>query len=148
MSAPAELISAIQGDVLTPSDAGYSEAIQRWSTNAIRKSKLVVYPKTAEDVSAAIKYATANQLEIAIRGGGRSAAASSSTDSGISIDLSKYFNYARVDPDAEVAYVGGGSTWSVVNAETMKHGLATVGATVGKCFQTQFAVTYAEGPAS
>lgn len=133
MSAPTELISSLQGDILTVNDVGYSDALKRWSVSGERKAKFVVFVKSPQDVVATIKYATASQIPIAIRGGGHNAPGASSSENGVVIDLSRYLNTARVDADKQVAYVGGGATWKTVNEEAGKHQMATVGATISDC---------------
>ena len=46
------------------------------------------------------------------------------------IDLSRYLNGVKVDPEQKVAYVGGGALWETVDRTAIKHGLATVSGTV------------------
>jgi len=46
------------------------------------------------------------------------------------IDLSRYLNGVKVDPEKKVAYVGGGALWETVDRTAIKHGLATVGGAV------------------
>lgn len=75
---------------------------------------------------ATLSYAKANKLVIAVRSGGINPVASS-VEGGVVIDLNRYMNKVRVDADLRVAYVGGGSFWRDVDAETMKHNLAAVG---------------------
>ncbi|KAG5653117.1 hypothetical protein H0H81_002184 [Sphagnurus paluster] len=110
-----------KGDMVTPNDADYLQAIARWAVNAERRAKIVAFVKDAEDVALAIKYARANGLPIAIRGGGHSAAGASSSENGLVIDLSRHINGARVDPDKKLVYVGGGGGYGWL---TDKHGLA------------------------
>lgn len=129
MSDIASLKSTIKGDVVVPDDPSYPEAIARWAKNSERNAKVVVFVKDANDAVTAIAYAKANKLPLAIRGGGHSAGGASSTD-GLVVDLSRYLNTVRVDASAKLAYVGGGALWKDVDAEAIKHGLATVGGTV------------------
>lgn len=119
-----------KGDIVTPDDADYPKAIARWAVNAQRRAKVVAFVRDEDDVRAAIKYARDSGLSIAIRGGGHSPAGASSSEGGLVIDLSRYLNHARVDPEKRVIYVGGGALWDVVDKEAIKHGLATVGGTV------------------
>ena len=119
-----------KGDLVTPSDEGYEVSIKRWARNAIKRAAIVAYVKDAEDVARALKYAQDAGLDIAIHSGGHSAAGNSSTDGGLVIDLSRHINTVRVDPDAKLAYVGGGAKWGAFDRETMKHGLAGVAGTV------------------
>jgi FAD/FMN-containing dehydrogenase len=72
-------------------------------------------------------------LPIAIKGGGHNAAGASSVEDGLVIDLSRYFNRVRVDPESKRAYVGGGSIWETVDKEAIKYGLATVAGLLMTC---------------
>lgn len=119
-----------KGDLVTPTDPDYTKAIARWAGNSERKAKVVAFVKNTNDIGLAIKYATANSLPIAIRGGGHSPGGASSSENGLVIDLSRYINTARVDAEKKVVYVGGGALWDVVDKEAIKHGLATVAGTV------------------
>ncbi|KAJ3530515.1 hypothetical protein NMY22_g8542 [Coprinellus aureogranulatus] len=127
---PDSFASRVKGDVITPDHPDYASAIKRWARNAERKAQVVVFVKDAEDVAEAISYAKANNLPIAIRGGGHNAAGASSIENGLVIDLSKYLNKVRVDEESKLAYVGGGAKWRDVDEEAIKYGLATVGGRV------------------
>lgn len=91
----------------------------------------MVFPTTADDVAKSIVFATANQLELAVRGGGHSTSGSSSTDGGLCIDLSK-MRGVSVDPEKKTATVQGGALWEDVDLALAKHGLAAVGGTVNQ----------------
>jgi FAD/FMN-containing dehydrogenase len=86
--------------------------------------------KDEADVGLALKYAQANSLPIAVRGGGHSAGRCSSSEGGLVINLSRYVRNVRVDLKKQVAYVGGGALWEAVDAAAIKHGLASVAGTV------------------
>lgn len=92
--------------------------------------RYVVFPKDEKDVSEAIKFATANNLPLAVKGGGHNPSGASSIDDGLSFDLNRYFDTARVDPQNRLAYVGGGALWKTVDYAAIEHGLATPGGTV------------------
>lgn len=130
MSHFAEFKASFKGDLVLPSDPDYEKAIARWSTTAIRRAAIVAFVKDANDTSLAIRYAVAQKLPIAIRGGGHNVAGSSSIEGGLVIDLSRYLNEVRVDPETKLGYVGGGAIWETVDATAIKYGLATVGGTV------------------
>ena len=119
-----------KGDVVTPRDPDYEKAIDRWAANAKRRAAVVAFVKSSEDVAAAIKYARSAGLRIAIRGGGHSAADTSSSEGGLVIDLSKYLKNVKVDPDKKLIYVQGGADWKAVDEASIKHGLAGVAGTV------------------
>jgi len=119
-----------KGDIVTSQDAGYEQAIDRWATNATRRAAVVAFVKGPEDVGLAVKYAREAALPIAIRGGGHSSAGTSSSENGLVIDLSRYLNQVRVDPEQKLTYVQGGATWKAVDEAAIKHGLAAVASTV------------------
>jgi hypothetical protein len=119
-----------KGDIVTPSDADYDKAIARWAINAERKAKIVAFVKDTADVSSALKYAKANKLPVAVRGGGHSASGASSTEGGLVIDLSRHLGGVRVDAEKKLGYIGGGAIWETVDKAAIAHGLATVGGTV------------------
>ena len=121
---------SLKGDIVTPDDDGYSEAISRWAANAERPARVVAFVKDTDDIALALKHARTNQLQVAIRCGGHSPSGASSAEDGLVIDLSRYLNYAVVDPEKRTARVGGGTLWSTVENEAIKHGLASVAGTV------------------
>lgn len=123
-------IDGFKGDIVTPEDPSYAKAIARWAGNAERKAAVVAYVKDNADVAAAIKYARANGLPIAVVGGGHSVSGASSTEGGVVVDQSRYMNKVTIDPSKKLAYVGGGSIWETVDKAGIEHGLATVGGTV------------------
>ncbi|KAI0771960.1 FAD-binding domain-containing protein [Trametes elegans] len=130
MSDLQSLKAAFKGDLVTPDDAGFDQAISRWAKNAARRAAVVAFVKDAEDVSAAITYAKQAGLPIAIRGGGHNPSGTSSIEGGLVIDLSRYLDGARIDPEEKLAHVGGGAIWESVDKAAIEHGLATVGGTV------------------
>lgn len=70
----------------------------------------------------------ANNLEIAIKGGGHSPSGASSPED-VVIDLAQ-ISYVSVDAKRNLITVGGGALWVAVDEEAGRHGLATVGGTV------------------
>ena len=120
------------GDLVLPGDPDYDAALYRWSTSAVRPAGLVAYPKTPEDVSHLIKFATGHKYDLAVRGGGCSQSGASSSDGGVVIDLSRYFAGCEVsERDGQpVANIGGGCIWKTVDETAIQHGLATVAGTV------------------
>lgn len=137
MSSFEEFKSAFKGEVVTPADDGYDEAIARWSIGAVRKAKVVAFVKDAEDASLAIKYAKTEKLPLAIRGGGHSPAAASSSEGGLVVDLSRHLNKVTIDAEKKLAFVDGGALWEAVDKTAIQHGLATVGGTGANVFSPQ-----------
>ena len=140
MSDFTSLRTNFKGDLVTPGDEEYPRAIARWASNAERKAKVIAFVKDAQDTGLAIKYAKENKLPIAIRGGGHSASGASSSENGLVVDLSKYLNGVKVDPENKLAVVGGGAIWETVDKATIEHGLATVAGTVNHVRLIPFAM--------
>lgn len=72
--------------IIEPHDQLYSLFRRRWSINEEGNPKVIFQPLTEADVSAAVKYAVEQQLEIAVNVGGHSFVGASSSD-GVIIDL-------------------------------------------------------------
>ncbi|NIK54912.1 FAD-binding oxidoreductase [Kribbella shirazensis] len=113
----------LQGTVLAPGDAGYDEARRLWNAEHVREPAVIVQVRSAADVQAAVRYAVAEGLEIAVRGGAHNMAGMSSVDGGLMIDLSP-LNQVSVDPEARRARAGGGALLGDLDAATQEHGLA------------------------
>ncbi|KAJ1300712.1 hypothetical protein OPQ81_002357 [Rhizoctonia solani] len=125
-----EEITGFFGEIITPTNPSYSDAIARWAYNAERPARLVVYPRFTTDIFVAISHAYKHSLPIAVRGGGHSCAGTSSSTQGVVIDLSRHFTQVRIDPTNRIAFVGGGAVWRDVDEAAIRYGLAAVGGTV------------------
>ena len=128
LTAPAvqELARAFRGSLLQPGDDGYDDARLVWNGIHDRHPALIARCTTPEDVVAAVNFARANELVIAVRGGGHSAPGYATCDDGIVIDLSP-MKAIEVDPDARTARAEAGLTWGEFDAATQEHGLAVTG---------------------
>ena len=143
------LKQSFKGDIVTrpPADADpevwahYNKAIARWAANVERNARIVAFVKDTQDVALALKYARENHLQLAIRCGGHNASGASSIEDGLVIDLSRYLNYAIVDPEKRTVRVGGGSIWETVELEAIKYQLATVAGTVNHVRILHFLLT-------
>ena len=117
------------GELLVSGDAGYDEARSLWNGDIDRRPALIARAQNAEGVAAAIAFARANELEIAVRGGGHSFAGHGVVDDGLMIDLSTMRD-VTVDAGARRARCGGGTTWAELDAATQEHGLAVPGGVI------------------
>src|SRR5215475_10880864 len=125
-----ELRDALRGELLLPGDEGYEEAKGPWNgAHADVEPAMIARCTGTADVIAALGFARANDLTIAVRGGGHSVAGLSTVDGGMVIDLGPMRN-VRVDPNARIAYVGPGAVWGDVDHEAQQFGLATTGGLV------------------
>ena len=122
----ASLREAMTGSVIAPADQDYDQFRAVWNGMIDRNPALVARCATAGDVIAAVAFASAHELPLAVRGGGHSVAGHSTCDGGIVVDLSP-MKQIDVDPDARVASAGAGVIWGELDAATQEHGLATPG---------------------
>jgi FAD/FMN-containing dehydrogenase len=118
------------GAVVTPEDADYDQARLLWNADADRRPAVVARCSSTADVVAAVGYAQAEGLEIAVRGGAHSASGQSGVDAGLVIDLSG-MREVVVDPERKLARAGGGALISDLDAATQAHGLAVPTGLVG-----------------
>lgn len=118
-----KLRGQIRGEVMDATDSGYDESRRVWNANVDRRPLAVVHCTDESDVQAAVRFATEQGLEIAVRGGAHSMSGASVVDDGLVIDLSR-MNQVRVDPEGRRAVAAGGALLGDVDAATQAHGLA------------------------
>ncbi len=119
-----EELSGFRGRLIGPDDADYEQARPVYNGMIDRRPALIVRPTDGDEVAAAVRFATAHGLAIAVRGGGHNGAGLGTCDDGVVIDLSE-LKGVEVDPQARTVRVAGGCTWGEVDAATNEHGLAT-----------------------
>jgi len=117
------VIGEFSGDVITPQSPGYNEARTLWNAMIDRKPAVILRPRSAADVAAAVRYAGQQGLPVAVKCGGHSAPGYSVCDDGVVIDLS-LMQQVTVDPVARTARAQGGALLQVLDAATQRHGLA------------------------
>lgn len=119
-----DLAAQLRGQLLLAGDAGYDDARRILNPSFDKRPALIVQPTGVADVQAAVRFARANNLLVAVKCGGHSHSGQSTCDRGMQIDLST-FRGVRVDPVARRAWVAGGSLLGHVDHETAAHGLVT-----------------------
>jgi FAD/FMN-containing dehydrogenase len=125
-----ELRRSLAGSVLAPGDSDYDAARRCFNALIDRRPSVIVRCAGPEDVATAFDYARANELEVAVRGGGHNPAGHCVLDGGLVIDLSS-LRAVEVDAETRIARAGGGSTWLDFDSATQALGLATPGGVVG-----------------
>ena len=114
---------AVQGTVHEPGDPGFADAHAIFYRHLDTAPCVAVSATTAEDVSAAVTFATANGLAIAVRSGGHSGAGHGTVADGLVIDLSG-LDTIDIDVESRTVTVGSGATAGAVTAAVGEHGLA------------------------
>jgi FAD binding domain/Berberine and berberine like len=124
----ADLRGALHGLLILPSDAGYDDSRRVWNGMTDKRPAMIAQCLGASDVMSSVRFAKANNLLVAVRGGGHSIAGHSVCQGGLMIDLAR-MNDVRVDRVRHTARAGGGAKWRDFDHETQAFGLATTGGT-------------------
>jgi hypothetical protein len=112
-----------RGDLIRPEDPRYDSARALYNAMIDRRPALIARCRDVADVNAAMKFARAHGLRIAVRGGGHNGAGFGSCDGGVVIDLSP-LNGVRVDPATRSVRVEAGCTQGDMDHATHAFGLA------------------------
>lgn len=118
--------TSLRGPLVCPGDASYDAARKIYNGMIDRHPALIARCAAVADVITAVNFARTHDLVMAVRGGGHSAAGSSTCDGGLVVDLSP-MKGIRVDPVRRIARAQGGVTWGEFDHETQAFGLATTG---------------------
>jgi FAD/FMN-containing dehydrogenase len=125
-----ELRGSLDGAVVGPGDAEYDAARRCFNALVDRRPAVIARCVGTEDVVTAFDFARAQELEVAVRGGGHNPAGHCVCDGGLVIDLS-LMRGIDVDRDAGLAGAQGGATWLDFDTATQSFGLAAPGGVVG-----------------
>lgn len=119
-----DLRARIRGGVIDREDKTYDAVRQVYNAMIDKRPSVIARCTDAADVISAIEFGRAEELEVAIRGGGHNGGGLGTVEGGLVIDLSP-MSGVRVDPAERVAEVGGGATFGGVDHATHAFGLAT-----------------------
>lgn len=117
---------SLRGELIQPSDANYDEARKVWNGMIDKHPALIARCSGVVDIINAVNFARANELLVAVRGGGHNVAGNAVCDGGIVIDLSR-MKSIRIDPVRNTCRVEPGLTWGEFDRETQAFGLALPG---------------------
>jgi FAD/FMN-containing dehydrogenase len=105
---------------IRPGDTDYDSA--RTTIAGTAEPAVVLRPTSVDEVVAALEYARATGLEVAVRSGGHNALNFGNSDGGAVIDLGRLDSVEVLDGGR--VRVGGGATWGPVATSLAEHGLA------------------------
>ena len=115
---------SLHGPLLLPGHEGYDSARRVWNGMFDKQPALIARCSGAGDVVKAVQFARANNLLVAVKGGGHSMSGKSTCEGGLMIDLSA-MRGVRVDPWASTAQVEPGTLLGQFDEECQAFGLAT-----------------------
>ena len=124
-----DLRASMRGELLVPGQDGYDSARRVWNGAFDRKPALIARCAGAADVIQSVKFGRANNLVVAVRGGGHSLSGQSVCEGGLMIDLTP-MKSVHVDPLARTARVEPGVLLGQFDREAQAFGLATTAGTV------------------
>src|SRR5438874_708487 len=101
---------SLVGAVIAVGDPGYESARRCFNALVDRRPAVIARCLHAGDVATAFDFARAQELEVAVRGGGHNPAGHCVCDGGLVIDLS-LLRKVEVDAEARLARADGGATW-------------------------------------
>lgn len=125
-----QLRATHRGVVISETDPAYERARHVWNALIDKRPAVIVRPRSAVDVIAAVNFAREQRLSIAVRGGAHGIAGNGTCQDGLLIDFAD-MKGIRVDPVAQTARAEPGLKWTEFDRETQAFGLATTGGTVG-----------------
>lgn len=118
----AELRAQVRGTVLGPQDDGYDERRTVEMANHDERPAAVVSVGSVDDVVAAVRFAAAHDLPVAVRSGGHSTAGYGSVEGGLVVDV-RGLTGVEVDAAAGRATAGAGVTAGEFGRALGEHGL-------------------------
>ncbi|WP_112237660.1 FAD-binding oxidoreductase [Kribbella monticola] len=122
-------VTALDGLLLRPGDAGYEAGRAVWNATVDRRPAAIARCRSTADVVAALRYGREAGLEIGVRCGGHSFLGLPVVEGGLLIDLSA-INSVTVDPARRLARVGGGALLGALDRAAQRYGLATTAGNV------------------
>jgi FAD/FMN-containing dehydrogenase len=118
------LRATVDGQVISPGDAGYDQARTIFYGGFDRRPAAIVRPQNATEVAEVVSLARETGLELAVRSGGHSVAGHSLSDGGIVLDLGA-MKTLELDPERRTAWAETGLTTGEYTTAAAARGLAT-----------------------
>jgi hypothetical protein len=111
----------IAGDVFQPGDAGYDGARAAWNLSVDQYPEVVVVAHNANDIAAAVRFANAAELAIAVQATGHGVARKAN---GAVLIVTAQMTDVAVDAWSQTAWVSAGVKWGKVLEAAQAVGLA------------------------
>ena len=125
MSDTQALVGDLTGELVTPADGNWDEARAAWNLAVDQRPAAVVFPETADDVVAAVRFARRAKLRVAAQSTGHAAAPMGSLEDTLLVKMGR-LRAVEIDAQAQTARVEGGAQWQDVVAPAAEHGLAAL----------------------
>ena len=119
------LDSSLEGKVVLPGDGRFDSARRPWNLAIDQRPAAVVFPESATEVAAAVRYAAERGLRVAAQGTGHNAGPLGSLADTVLLRTER-MRGIRIDPQARVARVEAGVVWLDVVHAAARHGLAAL----------------------
>jgi FAD/FMN-containing dehydrogenase len=119
-----ELAATLRGSLIMPGDPGYDGARAVYNAMIDKHPAAIARCRDAADVIACVRFARRHGAEVAVRGGGHSAAGLGVADGALVIDLS-LLRSTTVSPADHTVRADAGCTWGDVDHATVAFGMAT-----------------------
>jgi len=120
--------SSLAGKVLLPGDDGFNEARQAWNLAVDQRPAAVVFPESAAEVAAAIRYAAGRGLRVAAQSTGHNAGPLGLLDDTVLLRTGR-MRGIQINPRTRTARVEAGVVWLDVVHAAAAHGLTCDGVT-------------------
>jgi len=119
------VVAGFGGSLIGPEDSAYDAARSIWNSDVDRRPQLIAWPRDADDVARALRWAGDRGLPVSVLGGGHNVSGAALCD-GLVVDLAD-LRAVSVDVPGRRAHVEGGARWRDVDAVTQAHGLVVPG---------------------
>ena len=116
------LRTQVQGTVLLPGEQGYEGASMGWDLSVRQNPAMIVLPKSADDIAAAVQYADQAGLWLAVASTGHGVIRPAGNNA--MLIRTSEMDQVQIDAQAHTAAVQAGAKWGDVLAAAHVHGLA------------------------
>jgi FAD binding domain len=121
--APSEPPAELVGKYFNPDNPDFEQARRAWNLAVDQRPAVVVYPESAQDVAAAIRYAAAHGLRVTAQGTGHLAGPLGVLDDTVLLKTER-MRGVQIDPSRRIARIEAGVLSRELVAAAAVHGLA------------------------